>query len=168
MSTQPGTPGGNAGMDLEGVLAKALPGLTVLDRRLELDGPLDADLVAIDAAGRLVLVLTPGPSEASSTCDSSAPSIPAASVSTSTEIPSRTSRARAYTPAGSLVLASQWARPPAKALQPSHPCHAAAQLPSPPGSATTRPVPAACAAKRGSPLSDSRRTRASGRARDTM
>jgi len=69
MSTQPeeslssGGPGTGA-VDLEVVLGTALPGLTVLDRKLELDGPLNADLVAIDASGRLVLVLMPGPSEA--------------------------------------------------------------------------------------------------------
>lgn len=55
---------GTDGIDLEVVLGKALPGLTVLDRKLELDGPLNADLVAIDASGRLVLVLLRGPGEA--------------------------------------------------------------------------------------------------------
>ncbi len=72
MSTQPEVrevrevrelPGETAGIDLEVVLGKALPGLSILDRKLELDGPLNADLVAIDGAGRLVLVLLPGPSE---------------------------------------------------------------------------------------------------------
>lgn len=67
MSTQPELPGGTEGIDLEAILRKALPGLTVLDRKLELDGPLNADLVAIDASGRLVLVLLPGASEAQDT-----------------------------------------------------------------------------------------------------
>ena len=60
----PASGGGTDGIDLEVVLGKALPGLTVLDRKLELDGLLNADLVAIDASGRLVLVLLRGPSEA--------------------------------------------------------------------------------------------------------
>ena len=58
------SPWGTQGIDLEGVLGQALPGLTVLDRKLELDGALNADLVAIDASGRLVLVLLRGPREA--------------------------------------------------------------------------------------------------------
>lgn len=58
----PAPPGGVLAA-LEGGLAEVLPGLDVLDRELRLDDGGRADLVALDSAGRLTLVLLAQDSE---------------------------------------------------------------------------------------------------------